>query len=257
MYFISKNIKLYYEKYGSSNKVILILPGWGNTRRTFDFIINSLKEDYTIYIFDYPNFGMSPIPNKVLTIYDYSDIINDFIKKNKLEIYSIICHSFGGRISSILLSKNNLNVNKLILMDVAGIKRFSIRKIIKQNIYKFLKVLTNLTPKCRKEAIKRKLLLKFSASDYKDLTNEMRETFKNIVNEDLRKYYKLINIPTLIIWGDNDMDTPLKDAKYLNKVIKDSGLIIYKGGGHFSYLNFPYRTNLILKEFLNEKKKAK
>ena len=65
----------------------------------------------------------------------------------------------------------------------------------------------------------------------------MHNTFKNIIKENLSKYYKKINIKTLIIWGDKDIDTPVKDSILLHKKIKNSKLIIYKDKDHFSYLN--------------------
>ena len=71
MYYNKKNISFYYKKYGTKSRNILILPGWGNTRETFNYLISCLKNDYTIYILDYPGFGKSPFPNNDLTIYDY------------------------------------------------------------------------------------------------------------------------------------------------------------------------------------------
>ena len=81
----------------------------------------------------------------------------------------------------------------------------------------------------------------------------MRNTFKNIIKEDLKKYYKNIKVETLIIWGEKDIDTPLKDAYKLNKIIKNSGLIILKNLPHYSYLYNPYRINKIIEIFLKEK----
>ena len=78
----------------------------------------------------------------------------------------------------------------------------------------------------------------------------MYKTFQNIIHLDLRKYYQKILNETLILWGSNDKDTPLKDGKYLNKVIKNSALIIYKNAEHFSYLNYPYLTLEIINKFL-------
>ena len=71
MYYKNNSITIFYKKYGNNPKTILILPGWGNTRNTFNNLINELKKEYTIYIIDYPSFGNSPIPNKELTIYDF------------------------------------------------------------------------------------------------------------------------------------------------------------------------------------------
>ena len=81
----------------------------------------------------------------------------------------------------------------------------------------------------------------------------MRQTFQNIVRENLLKYYKNIDCETLIIWGEKDKDTSIKSAYIINKVIKDSGLIIIKDGNHFSYLKNPYTFNIIIEEYISKK----
>lgn len=247
-----KDISIYYEVYGNShNKTILILPGWGNTRTTFNNIINLLKDKYKIYIVDYPFFGNSPIPNHELTIYDYSELIYNFIKDNNIIKPVVIAHSFGGRISSILIGKYKVIVDKLILFDVAGIKRKKkIKVFLKEKVYKLLKKLTYLLPIYKQEKYRQLLLLKFSSDDYRSIPNSMKITFQNIIKEDLRKYYKSINTETLLIWGDKDLDTPLKEGKFLNKIINNSSLIVYKNAGHFSYLDYSYLTNKILEKYL-------
>lgn len=254
MYYKHKNMTINYEKYGNCKKTIIILPGWGNTRNTFNYIINHFKDKYTIYIFDYPSFGKSPLPNKTLTIYDYADTIYDFLKKEKIIKPIIIAHSFGGRITSILLGKLNYKTNKIILIDVAGIKESkNIKVSIKTIIYKLLIKLTIFIPKRKRSNIKTKLFNTFSSSDYKELPEIMRQTFQNIVKENLLKYYKNIDCETLIIWGENDKDTSIKSAYILNKIIKDSGLVIIKNGNHFSYLKNPYTFNIIIEEYISKK----
>lgn len=236
MYYKYHDINMYYEKHGNSKKCILILPGWGNTRKTFTEIINQLKSKYTVYIIDYPGFGNSSILKNDFTIYKYAKLVSSFIKEKKITNLTIISHSFGGRITSILLGKYKLNVNKLILIDVAGIKRINIKIIIKKYIYKLLKLLTYLLPLEKKYKVRRYLYLKYSSKDCLSLPNNMYNTFKNIIKENLYKYYKKIKIPTLIIWGNKDKDTPLKDAKTLNKIINNSKLIVLSNTAHFSYI---------------------
>ena len=68
-----------------------------------------------------------------------------------------------------------------------------------------------------------------------------------------KNYLKSIESETLIIWGEKDIDTPLKDAYKINKLIKDSALIIYPNAPHFSYLTYPELTNKIIKSYLTEK----
>ena len=255
MYYEYNNIKIYYEKfYSANNKDILILPGWGDTRNTFYNIINYLKDRYNVYIIDYPSFGNSPIPSKDLTIYDYTILIKNFMNDLNINNPLIIAHSFGGRIACLLNGLYGVNIDKMIFMDTAGIKpRKSIYRFIKEKTYKLLKFLINkIFKKTKKEKII-KLRKLFGSSDYSNLPNNMLNTFKNIVNEDLKKYYQNINSKVLLIWGMLDDATPYKDALYMNKKIKNSELIVFEKGTHFTYLEYSYHINLIIDEFIKEK----
>ena len=256
MVFKTNNLKFYYEKYGNKKKSIIILPGWGNTRNTFNTIIDALKEEYTIYILDYPGFGNSPIPEQNLTIFDYAKAIQEWILENGIHNPHMIAHSFGGRIVSLLIGKYNVKIDKLLLIDVAGIKRRKkIKIILKEILYKLLKRLTYLLPPIKQEEIRQKLLFYFSSTDYQTISNKMRYTFQNIIKINLKKYYKKIKNDTLIIWGEKDVDTPLKDAYILKRIIKNSELIIYPNSTHYSYLyNQPLTIN-ICKELFQKKSK--
>lgn len=96
---------------------------------------------------------------------------------------------------------------------------------------------------------------KVGSSDYKNLSGTMRGTFIKVVNEDLKKFMPSIQAPTLLIWGELDTATPLKDAKIMNKLIPDSGLVVLKGCGHYSFLDNYYDFIIILNNFLKEDQK--
>ena len=55
-----------------------------------------------------------------------------------------------------------------------------------------------------------------------------------------------------MVWGENDIDTPLSDGKIMEKMIKDSGLVILKGAGHYSYLDNYNQFIRVLYKFLEE-----
>ena len=253
MIFHHKSLSIYYKKYGNNKNIILILPGWGDTRKTFQYIINYFEKDYSIYILDYPGFGKSTIPSIDLTMTDYAQLLLSFMNKNNIKNPIIIAHSFGGRITSLLLGKYQIKTKKIILFDVAGIKRRkTIKLFLKEKTYKVLKKIISFFPVLKQEEMRQLLLLKFSSDDYKNIPPTMRKTFQNIIQLDLRKYYKKINTETLLIWGEKDQDTPLKDAYYLQNHIKNSALIIYPKSTHFSYLQYPKLTNSIIDNFINE-----
>ena len=252
MYFNKDTTSIYYEKHGNGKNNILILPGWGDTRKTFNFMIDYLKNDYTIYILDYPGFGRSIFPDYDLTIYDYANIIRSFIDEVKINNPIIIAHSFGGRLASLIAGYYKDKIDKLILIDVAGIKpKKNIFKLFKQLLYTFLKKLKTFIPKRKRNIYLRKLINIFGSGDYKLLDKNMYNTFKNIVNEDLKYVIKNIDTKTLIIWGKKDKDTPLKDGKLYNRLINDSSLIILPNAGHFSYLNYPVLVNKLIYDYIN------
>lgn len=253
MYYNKDTFSMYYEKHGNGQKNIIILPGWGNTRNTFKFMIDYLKNDYSVYIMDYPGFGKSIFPLHDLTIYDYTNIIRDFITDTKIDNPTIIAHSFGGRIATLISGYYKDKIDKLILIDVAGINhKKNVFKIFKKCIYKLLKKCSIFVSKRKRNIYLKKLLYIFGSDDYKKLDKSMYNTFKNIVNEDLSYYIKYIEQATLIIWGELDKDTPLKDGKYFKKNIKKATLSILSKGSHFSYLNYPALTNKLINEFLKD-----
>ena len=253
MYYNKEGYTLYYEKYGQGENKILILPGWGDTRKTFDCLINWLQEDFTIYIIDYPGFGNSPFPNHDLTIYDYTNIIRNFMTDTNIINPIIIAHSFGGRIAILLSSKYNMPIKNLILIDSAGIKpKMTLKKKFRLKLYKTLQSIANYLPKKIKQRFKTYLFNKFSSSDYQSLDANMRETFKNIVNLDLTKYLSSVNTNTLILWGEKDIDTPLKDGKLMHKKITNSELIIFPNCTHYCYLENTYVIIKIILCFLED-----
>ena len=251
MYININNLNIYYEKYGTKKQTIIILPGWGNNRKTFSYLINYLQNYFTIYILDYPGFGNSSF-NNTLTIFDYANIINNFIKKLQLENSILIGHSFGGRIISLLTTNYNVKYKKIILINVAGLKEHSFKLFIKNFLYKLLKKLKYILPKKIKQKYLYFLFKHFASNDYKNLDSKLLKTFQNIIKVNLKKSYKKITTDTLIIWGEKDTITPISMAYKLNKLIKSSFLIKLSNLYHFPYLENPYLISNIIYNYLKK-----
>ena len=87
-------------------------------------------------------------------------------------------------------------------------------------------------------------------ADYNAAPLVLRQTLVNLVNTDLRNELHKITASTLLIWGENDTATPLSDAKIIESLIKDAGLCVINGAGHFAFAEAPKQTAAILNSFL-------
>ena len=92
---------------------------------------------------------------------------------------------------------------------------------------------------------------KRGSSDYAQASPKMRAIMSKVVNEDLAPLLPSVKAPTLLIWGENDTATPLADAKKMNRLLPDSGLVSFPGCGHYSFLDNPGQFAAVLSSFLN------
>ena len=100
------------------------------------------------------------------------------------------------------------------------------------------------------KSFKEKLRNNVGSSDYKASSNVLKETMKLILNEDQSHLLPKISVPTLLFWGSLDKATPISDARKMEKLIPDCGLIEYANSTHFSYLENINNVNVVLNEFL-------
>ena len=226
---------------GSGNAVLL-LHGWASNLKSFAMLISLLKTKYRVLAIDYPGFGESDKLKTSFCVDDYCDIVVEFLKRLNVEKLILVGHSYGGRIILKLNNRKDLPfvIEKNVLIDSAGIidKKDIVVKI-KIVIYKlFKKIFISLPVSSKKkDELVMKLRKKMGSSDYGIASRVMQETLVKSVNEDLT--YCLDNMKeSLIIWGDNDTVTPIWMAKMMEEKIKNSGLVILKGG-HFSYIDDP------------------
>lgn len=254
MFIRIKDVDIHYEIFGESGKPLLLLHGWMANINAMAPIWQYFKEKRRVYVIDFPGQGGgTKEPPMAWNVAMHAEMVATFIEKLDLAKVDVIGHSFGGRVSIYLASHFPQLVDKVILTDSAGIKpKFNLKRWIKIRSYKFAKMLLKAFNK--KEAYEQKLAKlrqKRGSSDYNNISSDiMRQTFNSVVNEDLTKYLKDIKAPTLLVWGEQDKDTPLYMAKKMERHIKDSGVVTLKGAGHFSYIDASFEYNKIVENFI-------
>lgn len=235
-----KSIDINYIQYGEGKDVIL-LHGWGQNIEMMKPLGDKLSKKHRITIIDLPGFGETPEPKEELTIYDYNEIIEEFVKKLKIKKPIIIGHSFGGRISMIYSSRND--VDKLILFGSPCIVKQK-KPSLKVKILKFLKKVPIIN---KLEGFAKKHI---GSRDYKNASDMMRKILVNTVNADLSDCCRKIKCPTLLIWGDNDTEVDVEEAKKIEEMIDDAGLIVLPNSTHYAYLENLNHVVNILRNFL-------
>lgn len=246
-------VKINYKIFGEG-KPLLILHGWGACINSMAPIWQYFKNKFKVYVLDFPGQGNeSEDMKEPWGIPEYSDLVLKFMKELKIEKPNVIAHSFGGRVTIYLSSKYQDLFSKIVLVDSAGIKpKASIKKSLKIFMFKCGKhILKITTPKDKYDEKLKEFRNKFSSSDYSKIQSDVvRQTFNKVINLDLTKNLKDIKNPVLLMWGENDLDTPIYMAKIMEKNIKDSGLVVLKNAGHFSYIDKSGEFNLIVDKFL-------
>ncbi len=248
------NKKINYEIEGEG-KPLILLHGWLASLETMKPLQKHLAKWFKVYNVDIIGFGKSELPDNPMSTNEYGDFLKEFIEKLNIDNPILIGHSNGGRTIINYAGRNLGKINKIVLIDSAGIKpKRKPNYYIKVYTFKLVKNIVKFLPK-KFEKLREKALSKFGSADYKASPEVLRKTMNIILNEDQRKIMPNINVPTLMIWGDKDTATPLEDAKKMEKLISNSGIAVLEGAGHFSYLDRLNQCLLILDEFLKNDKK--
>lgn len=233
-------------------KPVLLLHGWGSNKEVYKSITDLLCDRFKVYALDFPGCGESELPAQPLVLEDYEKLVLDFCDKFDIKNPILMGHSHGGRVILSLLGNRLMTAEKVVLFDSAGVvikKSFKVRAKIKT--FKALKkcLALPLFDNEREDILKRAQKF-FGSADYAAAPQVMRQTMVNVVNRDLTPILQNIDCPVLLIWGENDNDTPLSCAKIMEQNIKDCGLCVLSGCGHYSFLQKPYDTAAILNSFL-------
>lgn len=242
-------LTLFYEVTGSGDPLIL-MHGWGCDHTTVASIAAAASATHTVYSLDLPGFGRSDEPRDVWGVDEYTDFVEKFARRLGIERPVLVGHSYGGRISILYASRNE--VSKVILVDAAGVRpRRPLSYYIKVYSFKLSRKMWQLLLGRDKAAarIERMRASKGSA-DYAAASPMMRRVLSKSVNQDLRNVMPLIKAPTLLVWGENDTATPMRDARIMDRLIPDTGLVSFPGCGHYSFLDNPVQFAAVIKSFL-------
>ena len=187
---------------------------------------------------DFLGFGSSRCLTKAFSVGDYAMWTAGVFKALGIEKPLVLAHSFGCRVAIKMAGEGVYDFERILLTGPAGI-------ILKRGF----------SYKCRVQAYRicKKFFpsfaeKRFGSAEYRTLSPIMKESYKKIVNEDLREVAKKVPCPVLVVEGEADRVTTRKEAEIYVAALHGGALKMIEGG-HFAFAENPAAFNLIAEEF--------
>ena len=216
----------------------MFLHGYLSCKETFAKQVDYFSRFYRVTAIDFLGFGGSVSLSSPFSVSDYAAWTRQVFALLGLEKPHVVAHSFGCRVAIKMAAQDKELFDKILLTGAAGvILKRSLGYKIKVKTYRFVR---RFAPKFAER--------KFGSAEYKTLSPVMKESYKKIVNEDLRGDAQKIENPVLIVQGRGDSTTPIAEARaYLQNLKK--GTLVEMNGGHFAFMDDSLTFNLIAEEF--------
>lgn len=220
---------------------MVFLHGYLSSKEAFAASFAYFSRFYRVTAIDFLGFGGSSVLTSPFSVSDYAAWTKEVLAQLQIKNPHVIAHSFGCRVAVKLAAEDRAYFDKMLLTGPAGV-------ILKRGVSYRCKVGTY---RLVRRFFPRFAERHFGSREYRSLSPVMKESYKKIVNEDLRECAKRIENEVLIVEGEADTVTPMREAEAYLACLK-KGRIKTLSGGHFAFAENPVLFNLIAEEFFYE-----
>ena len=232
-----------------SGEPVLMLHGWGASLDLLQPLAAPLQQQgYRLHLLDLPGFGESAEPPQPFSIFDYARFCRAYLDHHRLPAVHCFGHSLGGRIGLVLAADDRPRIQKMLLSNSAGIKtQPPLPARLRLRSYQSLRGgLERIGAQPLAARLRRLYSQRYASPDFQQASPIMQQTLIRIVNQDLQEHARRVSVPTVLVWGADDQETPLWMGRKLEAAIPDAALIVYENASHYAYLDFPDRTARIM-----------
>lgn len=259
----------YVEAGASDGPPVLLIHGldgcWQNWLETIPHLARSRR----VLAVDLPGFGHSPLPDWEISIDNYRNAILEFLDAVEVERADLIGNSMGGLVAVECAQAAPERIARLVLVSPAGISSADVRSEPAVIAGRLLTALTPLWKRFQAAALRRPRLLE---SAFGTIFHKPRELRRELLFEHHRNgggrpgflaavaavaghrptaALERLEIPTLIVWGRDDLVLPAADALQYDSRLPDGQTVIMDATGHLPQLERPARFNRLLDAFLD------
>ncbi|MFZ2163720.1 MAG: alpha/beta hydrolase [Sideroxyarcus sp.] len=243
---------------------VILIHGLGGSVDDWKTVIPALAADFHVVAFDLPGFGKSDKGSQEYSPTRYAHLaqfLADHYFQNKN--YHIVGHSMGGAIALRFAAQRPLRLQRLVLIDVAGIlhpqviSKFQAGSLLERNsgIHQTRSFAERLSGRLLEE-VDRMPISPFDVvnsplgRDYVLMGGPQSIAALKLAGADFSNDIVLVTEPTLILWGDNDMTVPQRTGKILAARMPQARLEIIDNAGHEPMLDQSGQTNTRIRKHL-------
>jgi len=236
-------LTMHYYCAGERGKPIVLLHGLGNSAEVWAFLMRLLSKQYRVYAPDLPGFGKTSLAAEGTNIATHALHIEQFISALGYKRVTVVGNSLGGWIGIRLALDHPERVERLYLLDSAGLRRepmdipHSSNRAAAQHVFKQMWGFSLPLPGFVWDAMVRNAQTPAYAGFLQSYDPQ----------EELDEVLGQLNIPTTIIWGEQDRLLPIACAYDFHTGIANSELVLLPRTGHLPQLQAPLQVAHIIK----------
>lgn len=214
---------------------------------------NALSQHFHIFAPDTPGFGLTTRPDWMRDMDDYILYFRDMLAVLGLEKPSVVGHSLGGWMAAELAVWYPERIGKLVLSNAAGIrvKGSPIGDLFAMNPQELFAAIFD-NPMAGMVLMPQEVTVDYLLDQYRQRTTLASLAWNPNFDRKLERRLASINIPALIIWGENDRLIPPVYGDAFHKAIAGSKLVKLSGTGHMPMFEQPVEWTQVIADFLLE-----
>ncbi|WP_335967231.1 alpha/beta hydrolase [Galbibacter sp. PAP.153] len=230
---------------------LVLLHGLFGSLSNWDSVTRAFSDRHNIYIPKLPilqqSFAVSPMENLVLYLEHY-------IEENHIAHPVLIGNSLGGHLALLYSLKGQHRVWGLVLTGSSGLFENTLMDHFpRTRDYSYIKSKVREVF-YKKEAVDEELINKvFSCIQNKKNVLSIIRVAKDAKRQNLKKELPNIEIPVQLIWGMQDVVTPVSVAEEFYLLLPSSRLCLINECGHVPMMEQPDQFNNLMDEFISRK----
>jgi len=258
---------------------ILLIHGITSSSRTWKRVMPRLAETHTVIAPDLLGHGQSAKPQGDYSLGAYASGIRDLLVALEIPRATVVGHSLGGGIAMQFAYQFPERMGRMVLINSGGIGR-EVNPILRAAALPGAELVLPFMfhPTLHDAALKvRRAIGRIGLQPNADIDG-VSEGFASLTKADARRaflntvrsvidvggqkvsasdrLYLAADVPTLIVWGENDRIIPVEHAHAAHEMMPGSRLELFSDAGHFPFNDHPDRFIGLLREFIAETEEA-